>query len=423
MEQGEKLFTVGAIVAFSFAAGFLVAERFEFTETTSQEDFNATIQHSADLSPMWEAWRLLEEKFVPATTTKVVSDQEHVWGIIEGLAESYNDPYTVFLPPQQAQIFEEEIKGEFGGIGIEMGIRDEILTVIAPLKGTPADEAGLLSGDLILEVNGESTQSMTVDKAVSLIRGEIGTEVILTIAREGENEFLDVPIIRGNIEIPTIDTEWVDEGVFMISLYNFGGTAVNEFRLALREFAMSGNDKLILDLRGNPGGYLEAAVDIASWFLPLRKAVVIEDFGESEENFVHRSKGKNVFDDELDMVILIDGGSASASEILAGALQEHGIAVLIGETTFGKGSVQELINVTEETALKITIARWLTPNGKLISEVGLEPDLSIKRSVEDFQNDIDPHLDAAIQYFETGELIAPQTEEEAEVVEENEELE
>jgi carboxyl-terminal processing protease len=249
------------------------------------------------------------------------------------------------------------------------------------------------------------------------------TEVVLKIAREGENEFLSVPIIRDKIEIPTLDSELRDDGVFVISLYNFGGTAITEMRKALRNFIESKSNKLIIDLRGNPGGYLEASVNIASWFLPIGKTVVTEDYGDKKEKVVHRSKGYNIIDDKYKVAILVNGGSASASEILAGALREHNKAVLIGTQTYGKGSVQELLDVTNDTTIKITIARWLTPNGISISHNGLKPDLEIKMTREDIENDTDPQLDAAVNYLLTGELVKQEAATSTKTVEGNEKIE
>jgi carboxyl-terminal processing protease len=375
-----------------------------------------------DLAPLWKAWRLLDEKHVSATTTG--SNEDRVWGLISGLANSYDDPYTVFLPPRESRSFEEDIAGSFGGVGIEIGMRNGMLTIIAPLKGTPGEEAGLRSGDIILEVDEESTKKMAIDEVVSRIRGEVNTTVVLTIAREGEQEFLTIPVVRSVIEVPTLDSEMRPDGIFVISLYNFGGTAVREMGAALRTFIESGSDKLVIDLRGNPGGYLESAVDMASWFLPLRKAIVIEDFGTSREQVIRRAKGTDISKSSWRIVILIDGGSASASEILAGALQEHEKAILIGEQTYGKGSVQELVNVTPETSLKITVAQWLTPGGIALSETGLTPDLVVERTLADYEAEREPQMDAAVRYLLTGILEAPEPEaEEGEVLEEASEIE
>jgi carboxyl-terminal processing protease len=421
MNHNQRLLSIGIIILFSFAAGFLAGEHTE-TKTNHTYSEAATVTE-AELAPVWKAWELLEEKFVPASSTEKATKQENIWGIISGLANSYNDPYTVFFPPEQAQNFQEEISGQFGGIGVEIGVRDGVLTAIAPLKGTPAESAGLRSGDLIIEIDGVSTRSMTIDEAVEAIRGEVDTIVLLTIAREGENEFLEIPVTRAIIDIPTSETEMRNDGVFVLSLYNFGGTATSEFRTALRTFKESDSSKLIIDLRGNPGGYLEAAVEIASWFLPSGKVVVTEDYGSAREPIIHRSKGYDIVEDNWDIALLIDGGSASASEILAGALKEHGVATLIGEKTFGKGSVQELVDVTEDTSIKITVARWLTPNGVSLSNNGLVPDLEVEYSMDNVEEGIDPQLDAAVTFLLTGELKAPQKDETTEGVDTNEEIE
>ena len=327
-----------------------------------------------------------------------MGDQKKVWGAIEGLTDSLGDPYTVFFPPVESKLFEADIRGNFDGIGAEILAQDGAITVIAPLKNSPAEKAGIIAGDRIIKINDKETSSLSTEDAVQLIRGERGTQVVLTIFRSGVKEPFDVTVTRDVIDIPTINTKELPNGIFVIELYSFSAQAPNLFRNALREFIVSGNDKLILDLRGNPGGYLEAAIDMASWFLPSSMVVVREDFGKnSSEEKVYRSKGYNVFNDNLKFAILVDRGSASATEILAGALVEHGKAVLVGEKTFGKGSVQELVSITSETSLKITIARWLTPNGVSISQNGIEPEYPVAYTLADREADRDPQLEKAIE--------------------------
>lgn len=387
------------VIAGSFAAGLFFGNK---PETQANTFFNSTAPEGVDLTSVWKVWSILNERFVATgSSTKPKSDQEKVYGMIEGLTKSYGDPYTVFMPPADAAAFAEEISGEFGGVGMEIGMRDDLVTVIAPLKGTPAELAGILTGDVIIEINGKSTQDMSVDDAVQNIRGEVGTNVTLVIARKGEKELLTKVVMRQVIHIPTMDTEVRTDGIFVMHLYNFGATSPAEFRKALRAFMQSGSTKLVLDLRGNPGGYLEAAVDIASWFLPTGATIVTEDFGEgkAKDNIVHRSKGYDVFKSDWKMVILVNEGSASASEIVAGALQDHKKAVLVGQTTFGKGSVQELIKITPDTSLKVTIARWLTPNGASISLKGIKPDFIVDRTLKDYETGKDPQLDKAVEYL------------------------
>jgi carboxyl-terminal processing protease len=354
---------------------------------------------SVDLSEFWRVWNLLDEKFVNSTTTDEISDEEKIQGAISGLVKSYSDPYTIYLPPDESAFFEEDISGNFSGVGMEVGIRDDVITIIAPLPQSPAEKAGLIAGDAIVRIDNQSTEEMSVDEAVRLIRGEKGTEVKLTIFRKGEEEFRDVAVVRDTITIPTSKTE-VKGDVFVITLYSFNAISEAEMQKALREFVKSKKKKLILDLRGNPGGYLESAVSIASYFLPMGKIIVRENFGDGAKEEAYRSSGKELgsFAPER-FAILVDEGSASASEILAGALHEHGIATLIGAQTFGKGSVQELVKLDDGSSVKITIARWLTPQGTSISDGGLTPDLIVERTPEDRTEDRDPQMDAALEFL------------------------
>lgn len=353
---------------------------------------------SIDFAAFWKAWNIINEKYVPASTTAPkIDDQEKVWGAIKGLAGSLKDPYTVFFPPVESKLFESDIRGNFEGVGMEVLAQEGAITVIAPLKNSPAARAGIAAGDRIIKINGEETAGFSTEEAVQHIRGPRGTSVKLTISRKGIKEPFDIEVIREVIDIPTIATRTVPGGIFVIELYSFSAQSPNLFRGALREFVLSDNDKLIIDLRGNPGGYLEAAIDMASWFLPPNKVVVREDFSGAKEERVYRSRGYDIFNENLKMAILVDKGSASASEILAGALQEHGKAVVVGEKTFGKGSVQELVPITSDTSLKLTVARWLTPDGKSISETGIEPSILVERDAADVAFGEDPQMSAAIR--------------------------
>ncbi|MEO8637488.1 MAG: S41 family peptidase [Candidatus Taylorbacteria bacterium] len=349
---------------------------------------------SADFAPFWKVWDVINEKYV---TPNKVTDQEKVWGAISGLAKSLGDPYTVFMPPEEAKSFETEISGNFEGVGMEVGIRDEMLTVIAPLKGNPAEKAGIKAGDKIIKIDDTVASDLSVDKAVLLIRGPKGTAVTLTLIREGKSGSFEVKVMRDVITIPTIDKELRKDGIYVIQLYNFSAVSPNLFNKAISDFVKTKSNKLILDLRGNPGGYLDASVDMASWFVPKGKVIVREDFGGKQEENIYRSDGRYTFGNTFKMIVLVDEGSASASEILAGALQEHGIAKLVGTKTFGKGSVQELVKITPDTNLKITIAKWLTPNGKSISEGGLTPDYEVKMSEDDIKADKDLQMDKAVE--------------------------
>ncbi len=353
----------------------------------------------ADFGQFWKAWNIINEKYVPPKGV-TVTNQEKVWGAIAGLSGSLGDPYTYFLPPEEKSLFEQDVSGAFGGVGMQIGIKDGILTVIAPLKGSPAERAGIEKGDKVLRIDGATTTEMGIDKALYLIRGEVGKSVSLTLSRDPEKPPFEVAVVREVIKVPTIDTEKRGD-VFIIRLYGFPATGAELFRDALRGFVESGADKLVLDLRGNPGGYLEVAVDLASWFLPQGKVVVSEE-EKTGVGRVYRSKGYSAFNDNFHFTILVDGGSASAAEILAGALQQHGVAILVGTKTFGKGSVQELVPITDDTSLKITIARWITPNGTNLSAGGLLPDAHVEITKEDIESGKDPQLDKAIQILHAG---------------------
>ncbi len=355
---------------------------------------DSTAVTSDQFSPYWKAWHILDEKFVTAAST---TPEDKIWGSIQGLASSYDDPYTVFFPPVEAKMFEEDISGNFEGVGMEIGIKEKQLQVVTPIKNSPAERAGVKSGDLILKIDDKNTVDMPVDAAVKLIRGKGGTTVKILFLTKGTSKPIERSIVRDVINIPTLETGTKPGGIYTIRLYSFTAQSPDLFRNALREFVLSGNNKLILDLRGNPGGYLDAAWDMASWFLPLGATVVTEDFGKNGEPRVYRSKGYNVFNKNLRMIILADAGSASAAEILAGALQEQGIAKIVGTKTFGKGSVQQLIPITANTSLKVTIARWLTPKGHNLSHDGLEPDYKVEFTEKDITDKKDVQMNKAVE--------------------------
>lgn len=388
---------VAAVLIVVFGLGTMAgyANRPEVSRFTGLLNRESEISDTADFETFWRAWRILNEKHVSA---KEIVPQEKVWGAIQGLASSFKDPYTTFMPPVEAKDFDSQVSGNFGGVGMEIGQKDNVVTVITPLKDSPAEKAGMRSGDKILEINGKITSGMSTEDAVHLIRGEVGTVAKLLVFRQGRKLPFEVEITRAVIQIPTIDTERRTDGIFVIRLYNFSAPSAQLFRGALQEFIDSGSNKLIFDLRGNPGGYLDAAVDMASWFLPKGAVVVRENYGAAQPEDTLRSSGYDVFEnDPIKMVILVNGGSASASEILAGALSEHGVAKIVGTQTFGKGSVQELIKLTSDTNLKVTIAKWYTPNGVSISEKGISPDYVVDLTEEDVNNHKDPQMDKAVQ--------------------------
>ncbi len=405
-KSGNKLLSIGLVCLLITAAFFSglhlgkggfgglshTANIFSFFTTNPEPD------DEVNLSEFWRVWNLMEDKFVTNASSSI-SQTDLIRGAITGMVDSYGDPYTTYFPPTEASAFSEEISGNFSGVGMEIGIRKGFLTVIAPLPDSPAEKAGILSGDVVTKVDGVSTEDLDIDGAVQLIRGDQGTDVVLTIYREGETEFLEKTVTRDVITIPTLDTDVVDD-VFVIRLYSFNALAENKMRGAMQTYLAGDYNKLVLDLRGNPGGFLESAVAIAGYFLEPGQIVVRENFGDEREEEVYRSQGKLPASFNPDnFVVLIDGGSASASEILSGALSEHGVATTIGTQTFGKGSVQELVDLPDGSSLKVTIARWLTPNGVSFSEGGLEPTVIVGRSNAQILAGEDPQKEAALQWL------------------------
>ncbi len=395
----EKKWVVGGVVVLIFlffVFGTYIGSRYsaQVEKFVPLSTLSSDAKTDVDFSSFWKVWNAIDEKYPGASE---ISDQERVYGAIKGLVGSIKDPYSTFFDPYETEIFEDDIAGNFSGVGMEVGIKDGILTVIAPLKDTPAYKAGIKSGDKILKIDSEITSDMTIDEAIKKIRGEKGTVVTLTIFNENSVEPEEIKITRDTINVPTLDTELRKDGIFVIKLYSFSANSANLFREAIKEFVDSKSDKLLLDLRGNPGGYLDSAVDMASWFLDNGKAVVIEDYGENSEQHKFRSSGYDIFNENLKFVILVDGGSASASEILAGAMQDYKKAKVVGTKTYGKGSVQEVLDVTNDTIFKVTVAKWLTPNGNSISEKGLTPDYEVKLTAEDVKNKNDKQLDKAVE--------------------------
>lgn len=351
---------------------------------------------SKDLSLFWEVWDTMDKKY----PFEKPSDKEKIFGAIEGMVASYKDDYSSFLPPVRSEFFNQTINGEFGGAGMEIGVREGLLVVISPLKNSPAEKAGILPNDIITHVDGVDIAGDSLDEAIGRIRGKIGTKVVIRVVRKYQEVPLDLELVREIVHIPVLETEVMDE-VFIIHLYNFNESSDQVFKGALEEFKKSGKKRLLLDVRNNPGGYLNAAVNIASYFLPQGSIIVKEQYGESLDDVtLYRSKGYDLMNDyPFETMVLINEGSASASEILAGALSENDKALLVGERSYGKGSVQELLSLPQATSLKVTVAKWLTPQDHQISKVGIVPDVAIATSSD--EGDGDRQLQEAVILFDT----------------------
>lgn len=384
------------LLGAGFLAGFRTGERFPKVITVQELTGTSAGQPAAlDFGTFWQAWDVVGKNYLNAAK---ISAQDKVYGAIAGLVRSLNDPYSVFLSPKDNQKFEQDVQGNFGGIGAEIGMKKNQLVVIAPLKDTPASRAGLKANDEILKINGTSTDSMTVDEAVGLIRGPEKTTVTLTIFRDGWDAPKDIPIVRETVMIPTLDFT-MKGNVAWVQLYQFNANAEPLFYDAATKAVSQGAKGMVLDLRDDPGGYLNVAVDLAGWFLPKNTLVVKEEANTGVIDEL-RSSGNAAFA-KLPLVVLINGGSASASEILAGALRDDRGAKLVGEKSFGKGTVQQLIELRDGSFLKLTIAHWVLPSGKILENGGLDPDVAVTRTDDDIKNRRDPQLDKAMEIVKT----------------------
>lgn len=397
MKQLPNRFLIPLIIAVSFIGGFfarnyLVLGGFNISKPapTVFENVDEGKPEALDFSLFWDVWNIVSEKHIDGATLDLVKLRD---GAISGMISAIGDPFTNYLPPKQSKRFLEDIGGKFGGVGIEIGMRDNVLTVIAPLADTPGAKAGILAKDKIIAVDGTSTADLSLEGAVQLIRGPIGTEVILTINRDGNSE--DFSIIRAEIKIPAAKWRFIDDEIAYVQLITFNRNIDSQFEKAAKEILDKNIDKIIIDLRNNPGGLLESSINISSWFLDSDDIVVIEDSGDGNKQAFTAYKNGRLKDKKV--VILINQGSASASEIVAGALRDNNQTLLIGKTTFGKGSVQDVDRLKNEGSVKYTIARWLTPLEHSIDKTGLDPDIEVELTPENAEADEDPQLDKAIE--------------------------
>ena len=349
---------------------------------------------NVDFSVFWDTWKIIEEKYVD----RPADYNEMVYGAISGLVKSLDDPYSVFMDPEESKEFMEDMEGTFEGIGAEIGIRKNILTIIAPLEGMPAEKAGLKSGDKIIKIDGETTIDITLTEAVRKIRGEKGTEVALTIMRENLEESKEIKITRGLIDVKSVEWEMKKAGetdLAYLKIRRFSEDTYQELNKAAGEILSSSAKGIVLDLRNNPGGYLNVAVEVTSIFIDGKETVVIEDFGNGKKK-EYKSSGRAKLA-HLPVAVLINQGSASASEILAGALRDIKKVKLVGEKSFGKGSVQELERLKDRSSVRLTVAKWLIPSGHCINEEGLKPDIEVEMTDEDIDNGIDKQLEEAMK--------------------------
>jgi carboxyl-terminal processing protease len=360
-----------------------------------------------DMAQFWKVWEMVKSDYLHADTK--ATDPKLFYGALKGIVSSLGDPYSVYFDPDEASAFSRQLEGSFDGIGAEIGFRGEQMIVIAPLPGTPAMNAGIKAGDAVLKINGEETVGMPLDTAISKIRGPKGTTVTLNVGRVDAKDAFDVVITRDTIVIDSVTTKMLDDegketdkngGVAYIDISEFGEETVSEFDAALKAMTMRNAKGIIIDLRNDPGGYLDAAVEVPRAWVG-KKPVVIQRKADGTE--IKLTPRLNITAVKLPTVVLVNSWSASASEIVAGAMQDYGVATIVGETTFGKGSVQEYVdNLPDGSALKITTAEWLTPNGRSIDKKGIKPDAEVKLTDEDIKNKLDPQLKKALEIIKNG---------------------
>jgi len=355
----------------------------------NQDSVSASLSQDVEFGQFWDVWNLVKENYYK----QPVSDKDLFYGALAGMVAGVGDPYTVYFNPEQAEEFQNALSGTFSGIGAEIGMREGLLVVIAPLDDSPAQRAGIRSGDTLWAIDGIETSGMSVEQAVMRIRGEEGTQVTLTISRDGIDEAEDVAITRAVITVDSVEWEMTDDGIALISLHEFNDDTSALFNEAVNDLLSKDVRGIVLDLRSNPGGLLSTAIDVSSAWVGYQP-VVLEKEGEDTNSFSGVSAPRL---QGIATVILVDGGSASASEIVTGALQDYGLATVVGTQTFGKGSVQDFRTLPDGSAVKVTIAGWYTPNGRTINETGITPDLIIEFTKEDADVERDPQKEKALE--------------------------
>ena len=380
------------IFLIAFITGAIIGQNFFPSKVISPLNFpplseDQEVDFNSDL--FWRVWSVIKQRYID----QPVSDEDLFYGSLRGLTSGVKDPYSVFLEPELAKKFLEDMSGSFEGVGMEIGIKDGRLTIIAPLPDTPAFRAGLRSGDKIFAVDDEDTSGMSLDEAVHLIRGPKGTSVVLTIWHQGETRTKEVEVIRDVIDIETVFWELKGNKIAYLKISHFSEDTWIDFKNAAQKILIADPNGLILDLRNNPGGYLDTSVNMAGYWVGRETVVVSKDAKGKEKEY--ESRGREDFV-HLPTIVLVNQGSASASEILAGALQDYGLATVLGEQTFGKGSVQELESFSDGSALKLTVAYWYTPLGRSINEQGIIPDMEVELTEEDYLANRDPQLDKAL---------------------------
>ncbi|NWG33936.1 MAG: S41 family peptidase [Chloroflexi bacterium] len=358
---------------------------------TSEQDAATPQDLETLFVPFWEAWNIVHEQYV----NQPVDDTLLMQGAIRGMMAAVGDDYTYYMDPKVYEVESTSLSGEYEGIGAYVDTQGEYLTIVSPIEGSPAAAAGLRPGDQIIAIDGEDMTGVTPEEARQKVLGPAGTTVVLTVSREGESEPLEFTIVRAKITVPSVTGEMREDGIAYIDINQFGDNTTSQLRDKLDELLAQNPKGILLDLRFNPGGYLITSVEVMSEFID-EGVVLIEEYGDgSRDTYKALGNGKAT---DIPLVVLVNEGSASASEIVAGALQDYGRAKLVGVQTFGKGSVQTFNPLSNnQGAARVTIARWLTPKERLIQDVGLTPDYIVEMTDEDYANNRDPQLDKAVE--------------------------
>lgn len=358
--------------------------------TASSSEATTTKLEDVDFSLYGQVWSILSQDFV---NKDKLDAQQMFYGSLKGLVSSMNDPYTIFMDPKETKEFTNDMAGTFEGIGAEVALKNNSITIVAPLDGMPAQKAGLKAGDRILSVNGTSTEGLSTDATVRLIRGPKGTKVKLSIMRDGFSAAKTFEITRDVINVKSVKIEFRKDGLAVLRISSFGDDTLTLFEDAVKQIQAKKPKGLILDLRNNPGGYLDAAVAISSEWISSGR-IVTEKFSDGTlKNYESNGNGRL---ENIPTAVLVNGGSASASEIVSGALLDLKKGTIIGEKTFGKGSVQAVRELPDGSSVKVTVAKWLTPAGNSINDTGITPTVSVKLSADDFNKNLDPQLKKAV---------------------------
>lgn len=397
---GFKKYLIVAILAFLLgwqATTYGLLDRFSsvhFAKDSGVDEVGGEIVQDVDLNLFWIIWKMLDEQYVDADS---VSAEDKVYGAIRGLVDSYGDPYTSFMNPDESKEFANNIEGKLEGIGAELLKEEGNLVIVTPLKNSPAEKAGLKAGDIILKVEKEFTADMTMFEAIMKIRGEKGTTVTLTVLRKGMEKPFEVSIVRDKIDLDSVTMEILDGDIAYLSVNQFNDKTNDQFGKAISELILDEPKGLIVDLRFNGGGYLDIAVELLSYLLPKETPVVlIRDKKGEEVKKLANGKPKLL---KVPLVVLVNEGSASASEIVAGAIADQKRGVIMGTVTFGKGTVQEVADFADGSSMRFTIAKWFTPSGRSVDKVGLTPDIIVEALPEDAEKNYDRQKEEAAKYL------------------------